>query len=54
MQNTSVRTLFRETPEDGAQIRVSGWVRTVRSSNAFAFIEVNDGTFFKNLQMFIK
>ncbi len=51
MQNTSVRTLFRETPEDGAKIRVSGWVRTVRSSNAFAFIEVNDGTFFKNLQV---
>ena len=51
MQNTSIRTLFRETPEDGAKIRVSGWVRTVRSSNAFAFIEVNDGTFFKNLQV---
>ena len=51
MQNTSVRTLFRETSEDGAKIRVSGWVRTVRSSNAFAFIEVNDGTFFKNLQV---
>ena len=51
MQNISVRSLFRETPEDGAKVRVSGWVRTVRSSNAFAFIEVNDGTFFKNLQV---
>ncbi len=51
MQNISVRSLFRETPEDGAKVRVTGWVRTVRSSNAFAFIEVNDGTFFKNLQV---
>ena len=51
MQNISVRSLFRETPEDGVQVRVTGWVRTVRSSNAFAFIEVNDGTFFKNLQV---
>ena len=51
MQTVSVRTLFRETPQDGAKVRVSGWVRTVRSSNAFAFIELNDGTFFKNLQI---
>ena len=51
MQNISVRSLFRETPEDGAKVRVSGWVRTVRSSNAFAFIVVNDGTYFNNLQV---
>ena len=46
-----VRQLFRQTPADGAQLLVSGWVRTVRDSKAFAFIELNDGSFFKNLQI---
>ena len=32
-------------------IIVSGWVRTVRSSKNFGFIEMNDGTFFKNIQI---
>ena len=41
----SVRQLFRETPADQAEVTVSGWVRTVRDSKAFAFIALNDGTF---------
>ena len=32
-------------------IIVSGWVRTLRSSKNFGFIEMNDGTFFKNIQI---
>ena len=32
-------------------IKVSGWVRTLRVSKAFCFIELNDGSFFKNLQV---
>ena len=47
----SVRQLFRETPADQAEVTVSGWVRTLRDSKAFAFIELNDGTFFKNVQI---
>ena len=35
------------------EIRVSGWVRTIRDSKSFAFIELNYGTFFKNLQIVI-
>ncbi|MBE5783135.1 MAG: asparagine--tRNA ligase [Clostridiales bacterium] len=46
-----IRKLFRETPADGTQVTVSGWVRTLRDSKAFAFIELNDGTFFKNVQV---
>ena len=49
--NYSVRSLFRETPQDGAEVTVSGWVRTVRDSKAFAFIALNDGTFFKSVQV---
>ena len=47
----SVRQLFRETPADQTIVTVSGWVRTLRDSKAFAFIELNDGTFFKNVQI---
>ncbi len=46
-----VRQLFRETPADQTVVTVSGWVRTLRDSKAFAFIELNDGTFFKNVQI---
>ena len=47
----SVRRLFRETPADQTVVTVSGWVRTLRDSKVFAFIELNDGTFFKNVQI---
>ena len=47
----SVRQLFRETPADQTVVTVSGWVRTLRDSKVFAFIELNDGTFFKNVQI---
>ncbi len=40
-------------PEDflNKEIRVNGWVRTVRPSRTFGFIELNDGTFFSSLQV---
>ena len=46
-----IKRLFSDTPADGAEVTVSGWVRTVRDSKAFAFIELNDGTYFKNVQI---
>lgn len=30
---------------------VSGWIRTLRASNKFGFIELNDGTFFESIQV---
>lgn len=35
----------------GEKMMVRGWVRTVRSSGSFGFLEINDGTCFKNLQV---
>ena len=32
-------------------VQVAGWVRTVRDSKTFGFIEMNDGSFFSNLQI---
>ena len=36
---------------DGKEITIEGWVKTVRDSKTFGFIELNDGTFFKNIQV---
>ena len=43
--------LFKETPADGSEVTVVGWIRQSRDSKAFAFIELNDGTYFKNVQI---
>ena len=36
---------------NNTDILVNGWVRTIRTSKSFGFIEVNDGSFFKNVQV---
>ncbi len=52
MDKTTVKQIFRETKNYlNKKISVSGWVRTERSSNVIGFIELNDGTFLKNLQV---
>jgi asparaginyl-tRNA synthetase len=48
----SIKQLYREAGEHcGKEIEVAGWVRTIRDSKTFGFIELNDGSFFKNLQI---
>lgn len=52
MNNTTIRQLFKETDKFlGKPIKILGWVRTLRDSKSFGFIELNDGSFFKNLQI---
>ncbi len=52
MKKAIVKDLYRKTKEYiDKDIEVEGWVRTVRSSNAFGFIELNDGSFFKSVQV---
>ncbi|AEV67764.1 asparaginyl-tRNA synthetase [Acetivibrio clariflavus DSM 19732] len=52
MRTITIKSLYRQTKEFvDKEITVAGWVRTIRDSKAFGFIEVNDGTFFKNLQV---
>ncbi|WP_055071778.1 asparagine--tRNA ligase [Clostridium massiliamazoniense] len=47
-----VKSLYRNTDEYADKsVKISGWIRTLRASNAFGFIEVNDGSFFKNVQV---
>jgi len=51
MTTSEIRHLYEQTPADGSAVTVRGWVRTLRDSKAFAFIELNDGSAFKNLQV---
>ena len=52
MDNVVIKELYRSGEKYfGKEIEVSGWIKTVRDSKTFGFIEVNDGSFFKNLQI---
>lgn len=52
MSKILIKSLYRDTAQYlGKSILVSGWVRTSRSSKDFGFIELNDGSFFKGLQI---
>lgn len=37
-----------------SSIEVNGWIRTLRSSKSFSFIELNDGSCLKNLQIIVQ
>jgi asparaginyl-tRNA synthetase len=52
MKRIEVRHLFKDISEhSGKEQVVCGWVRTIRVSKTFGFIEINDGSCFKNLQI---
>lgn len=52
MKNITVKDLYKNTATYvGKEITIEGWVKTVRDSKTFGFIELNDGTFFKNVQI---
>ena len=52
MKNISIKSIYSlQEPAIGQRLTVSGWVRTVRSSKDFGFSELNDGSYFKNLQI---
>ena len=52
MKEVLVKELFSGAKElFGKEILIKGWIRTNRSSNKFGFVEVNDGTFFKSVQV---
>lgn len=52
MERIEIRKL-KDTYKDlsGKEVLVCGWIRTIRDTKTFGFIEINDGSFFKNLQV---
>ncbi len=52
MKELLLRELFRNTDKyKDEEVIVKGWVRNNRNSNKFGFIELNDGSFFKSVQV---
>ncbi len=52
MEVVYVKDIFRNKEEYlNKEICVEGWIRNSRSTGAISFIELNDGTFFKNIQI---
>lgn len=52
MEKVTIKDLYRSTEKYiDKTVEVAGWVKTVRDSKAFGFIELNDGSFFNNLQI---
>ncbi len=50
MKTTDIRDIFL-SPENYKEVRIEGWIRTIRDSKNFGFIELNDGTYLKNVQV---
>ena len=52
MQRLLIKTLLEQSETYSEKIvTVCGWARTIRDSKVFGFIELNDGSCFKSLQI---
>jgi len=51
MAITELRKVFAAPQDYAGEIEVCGWIRNNRGSNKFGFIELNDGTYFKSVQV---
>ena len=52
MERTKIAQIFADQERFGGQeVTVCGWARTIRDMKTFGFIELNDGSCFKNLQV---
>ncbi len=52
MKRTLVREIFAQPEQfSGKTVVVGGWVRSLRDSKAFGFIDLNDGSCFKGIQV---
>lgn len=52
MKRIEIKALYEHSEQfENTSITVCGWLRTVRVSKAFGFMEINDGSCFKGLQV---
>ena len=52
MERITIAAIFADRERLGGQtVTVMGWARTIRDMKTFGFIELNDGSCFKNLQV---
>lgn len=53
MENTDIKLVLADSGLVGKDLIVCGWVKTSRNSKNILFLELNDGTCFKNLQVVV-
>ena len=53
MKHTDIRDVMENGAYLGSEVTVCGWVRTARDSKNMAFLELNDGTTLKHLQIVV-
>jgi len=54
MQRTLLKDIFANPSAfEGKVVKVGGWAKTVRDCGSFGFVELNDGSYFKNCQVVI-
>ena len=52
MERIKIAALYADSQQlDGRTVAVCGWARTIRDMKTFGFIELNDGSCFRNLQV---
>ena len=52
MDRMKIAAIFADQEQlGGKEITVCGWARTIRDMKTFGFIELNDGSCFRNLQV---
>lgn len=52
MKRTEITQLYKDTASFGGKtVTICGWVRTIRDSKALGFMELNDGSCFKGIQV---
>ena len=52
MERMKIAAVYADgTQLDGQTVTVCGWARTIRDMKTFGFIELNDGSCFRNLQV---
>ena len=52
MERTRIAAIFADSETlSGKEVVVGGWARTIRDLKTFGFIELNDGSCFRNLQV---
>ena len=54
MKHTDIKDIITSGEFVGKEVTVCGWVRTSRNSKSVAFVEVNDGTSLKNIQVVVE
>lgn len=54
MKKTDIKQIYVDSKKfDGKSVTIGGWVRSVRDLKTFAFMDLNDGTSFKGMQVVI-